>query len=143
MSESLPHVTSASQPAPRAAVPLRPIIIFVLALAGLTGLVLLGMSWLFTSVTSRQARQDAAPAPMAQTASPLPPEPRLQVKPAHDLRQLRAAEDAILHSYGWVDRSTGTVRIPIERALALLVARGLPSRTEAQSGSNAESKGAP
>jgi hypothetical protein len=54
------------------------------------------------------------------------PEPRLEVKPGASLAELRAAEDADLNSYGWIDRNTGTVRIPIDRAMQLLLDRGLP-----------------
>ncbi len=58
--------------------------------------------------------------------APLYPEPRLQVAPAADLGALRAHEESILHSYGWVDRPAGVVRIPIERSMELLLQRGLP-----------------
>lgn len=34
----------------------------------------------------------------------------------------RAREQAVLDSYGWVDRERGIVRIPIERAIELYVA---------------------
>jgi hypothetical protein len=54
------------------------------------------------------------------------PKPRLEVKGSADLARLRAAEEADLNSYGWVDRSAGTVRIPIDRAMQLLLERGLP-----------------
>lgn len=54
------------------------------------------------------------------------PKPRLQVKGALDLAKLRAAEDANLDSYGWIDRNSRTVRIPIDRAMQLLLERGLP-----------------
>lgn len=33
-----------------------------------------------------------------------------------------------LHSYGWVDQKAGVVRIPIDRAMTLLLQRGLPAR---------------
>ena len=68
----------------------------------------------------------------------LPPEPRLQLAPGHqihpldDLKRLRADEDALLHSYGWVDRNAGIVHIPIERAKELLVRRGLPVLPDGQ-----------
>jgi hypothetical protein len=58
----------------------------------------------------------------------LPPYPRLQVNPREDLRELRSAEDAVLTSYGWVDKSNGFVRIPIDEAMKLTVQRGLPAR---------------
>jgi hypothetical protein len=54
------------------------------------------------------------------------PNPRLQIKPAADLAKLRTAEDADLNSYRWVNRDSGTVRIPIDRAMQLLLERGLP-----------------
>ena len=69
--------------------------------------------------------------PLAQNqAQRLPPEPRLQTNPRGDLLELRQKEDRILNSYGWVDRDAGLVRIPIEQAMTLTAARGLPSRPE-------------
>lgn len=50
--------------------------------------------------------------------------PRLQTKPADDLARLRAGEDAVLGSYGWVDREHGVARIPIERAMDHLAEKG-------------------
>ena len=37
------------------------------------------------------------------------------------LEQYKAAEDSILTSYGWVDSTAGVVRIPIDRAMDLMV----------------------
>lgn len=54
--------------------------------------------------------------------------PRLQLSPPEDLQKYRAAEDARLNSYGWVNRTGGVVRIPVERALELVLERGLPTR---------------
>jgi hypothetical protein len=45
-----------------------------------------------------------------------------------ELQELRAAEDAVLRSYSWVDRAGGIVRMPIDRAIDLLAERGLPAR---------------
>jgi len=59
---------------------------------------------------------------------PLPPTPRLQTAPYDDLTRMRATEEEKLNSYGWVDRRSGTVRIPIERAIELTAERGLPAR---------------
>jgi hypothetical protein len=55
-----------------------------------------------------------------------PPPPRLQIDPAADLAALRQAETARLSGYGWVERTQGTVHIPVGRALALTLERGLP-----------------
>jgi hypothetical protein len=54
--------------------------------------------------------------------------PRLQTDPAQDLERLRQAENDALNNYGWVDRSRGIVRVPIDRAMELLLKRGLPTR---------------
>ena len=57
----------------------------------------------------------------------IPPEPRIEVAPYEQLQQLRAKEDHILNSYAWVDQKAGTVRVPIDQAIDLLAAKGLPS----------------
>ena len=62
----------------------------------------------------------------------VPPEPRLQEHPREDLSELRAKEDAVLGSYGWVDRNAGVVRIPIDAAMKLVLERGLPSRRQGE-----------
>ena len=51
--------------------------------------------------------------------------PRLQTDPAQDLAVLRRAEDDQLSSYGWIDRQQRTVHMPIDRAIAATVERGL------------------
>ncbi|HTW49473.1 MAG TPA: hypothetical protein VMD92_16080 [Acidobacteriaceae bacterium] len=55
------------------------------------------------------------------------PTPRLQIDNGdEDLAQLHGREDLLLDHYSWIDRSKGTVRIPIERAMELIAQRGLP-----------------
>jgi uncharacterized iron-regulated membrane protein len=52
----------------------------------------------------------------------LPPEPRLQLAPGHeihpveDYQKFRAAEDERLNNYGWVNQAGGTVHIPLAEA---------------------------
>jgi hypothetical protein len=58
----------------------------------------------------------------------LPPGPRLQVAAPEDLAQYKARQNEILSSYGWVDQKAGIVRIPIERAMDILLQQGLPVR---------------
>ena len=52
--------------------------------------------------------------------------PLLQVRPERDLHQMQAANAADLRGYGWVDRSKGVVRLPLDRAMDLVAERGLP-----------------
>lgn len=60
-------------------------------------------------------------------------QPALQTNAVQDLQQFRASEETKLRSYGWVDKNAGVVRIPIERAMDLIAAQGLPVRPQAQS----------
>jgi hypothetical protein len=58
------------------------------------------------------------------------PKPNLQIDDDHAERMtLYAAQTATLNSYGWIDRSTGIVRIPIDRAMDLILQQGLPAQT--------------
>jgi hypothetical protein len=72
--------------------------------------------------------------PMGPSASPfedvrdLPPGLRLQTAPPVDLKHYRDDQDKILAGYGWVDLHAGVVRIPVERAMELLLQKGYPVR---------------
>ena len=68
----------------------------------------------------------------------LPPAPRLQVDPAVDLDQVRQSQNEMLNSYGWADKATGKVRVPIDRAMDMLIERKLPVRQNAPVAQDAE-----
>jgi hypothetical protein len=57
----------------------------------------------------------------------IPPEPRIEVAPYEQLQQLRVKEDHILNSYAYVDKGSGVVRVPIDKAIDMLAAKGLSS----------------
>ncbi len=59
------------------------------------------------------------------------PEPRLETNERLEINDFRLKEEQTLHSYGWVDKDAGAVRIPIERAMQLTAQRGLPVRPQA------------
>ena len=104
---------------------------FGLALTIVIAIVLF-LSWLmFGFLVKREAESATRQFPLAaEQQNRLPPEPRLQTNPRQDLLELRAQEDGILNSYGWVDQNAGVVRIPIGEAMKLTVQRGLPAREE-------------
>jgi hypothetical protein len=79
------------------------------------------------------------PASPFENVRALPPRPALQVTPARDLRQYLDQQKAVLNSYGWVDQKAGAVRIPINRAMELLLQKGLPVRAE-EHGKQAETQ---
>ncbi len=92
---------------------------------------------LFTYLNVRESRPVTPDFPLAvQKENRLPPAPRLQPNPLESqlpreaLQQLRDQEDRALNSYGWVDQNAGVVRIPIDRAMKMLVERGVPARAE-------------
>lgn len=60
----------------------------------------------------------------------LPAAPRLQQFPVNEHYEFRQQEDAVLQKYGWVDKETGVVRMPIADAMKLAVERGLPVRAQ-------------
>ncbi|MGD0616410.1 MAG: hypothetical protein ABSB67_01990 [Bryobacteraceae bacterium] len=82
--------------------------------------------------------QEAMPkaAPISGIVNPnrIPPEPRLQPFPALELQALRQHEDDVLSRYGWVDQKAGVVRIPIDKAMDIMVQRGFPTQGQAQAG---------
>jgi len=59
-----------------------------------------------------------------------PPAPNLQKQPFKDVYMLRMGENEKLTSYGWVDKEGGIARLPIDRAMELMLQRGFPARAE-------------
>ena len=111
------------------------------------------IGWLIVAVLNsfegreRQAELESRPSPFAAERSKLPPEPRLQLAPnseeqidkneapdlktqhpLEEMKALRATWKNDLDHYGWVDKQSGVVRIPIEQAKKMLLERGLPTR---------------
>jgi hypothetical protein len=79
--------------------------------------------------------------PMGATMSPMvmegarmiPPGPLLQVQPHQELRDYCAAQQKEVNTYAWVDQQSGVVRVPVDRAEELVLAKGLPSRSASES----------
>lgn len=123
-------------------VSIRGIAYFIAILGVSTFLIMVGLVWLYNFFESQAVAEERARPPATLIAPPpsmttkdgqrLPPEPRLQgivgheIHPLDELKQLNAQYDARLKGYGWIDQSSGTVHIPIDRAKALIIERGLP-----------------
>ena len=56
--------------------------------------------------------------------------PRLQVDAAAELEAFRAREETELTTYGWINKTSGIVRVPIDRAIDLVLQQGLPVRNQ-------------
>ncbi len=66
-------------------------------------------------------------------ARKLPPEgyPRVQARPKEEITEFRKEEDERVTEYAWKDKQKGIVRIPVDRAMNLILQKGLPVRNSA------------
>jgi hypothetical protein len=99
----------------------RAIIIAGVGLAVITALGMALMAWMFASL----AADVAPPVPLSESMLAVQPaqvEPRLEPNLGLRLQEMRQSEAEWLRSYAWIDPKTGIARIPIDRAVQLLVA---------------------
>lgn len=99
-------------------------------LAVLIVVTLFSMAWAF-KYFSRIAPlgQPAAPSAVVNpNLRQLPPGPMVQALPHEDLVDYCREQQAAVNTYGWVDQQAGIVRVPISRAMDLVLAQGLPTR---------------
>ncbi|HEY6980326.1 hypothetical protein [Reyranella sp.] len=66
----------------------------------------------------------------------LPPGPHLEVLEGSDRPAIEAAARRRLEGYAWLDQKHDRARIPIERAMQLLVERGWPDPGDGKKGSS-------
>jgi hypothetical protein len=128
------------------------ILYFLLALGIATVLCMFGLRGLYVFLDHREKISQPAVNPLVtnvpedtrHVAPGYPqqtfPSPKLEEDERGQLNGIRLNEEKTLYSYGWVDEKAGTVRIPIERAMDLIVQRGLPVRPQG-AGSQAASAG--
>jgi len=114
------------------------ILYFLLTLGVVTVLCMFGLRGLYSYLDKRERASQPAVNPLITNvpedtrhiAPGYPqsafPSPKLEEDERGQLNGIRMEEEKTLYSYGWVDEKAGTVRIPIERAMNLLVQRGLP-----------------
>jgi len=130
------------------------IVYFFLTLVVVTVLCMFGLKGLYAYLDRREKASQPEVNPLVakvpedtrnvvsgypQTAFP---NPKLEEDERGQLNGIRMEEEKALYSYGWVDEKAGTVRIPIERAMDLLVERGLPVRPQGAANDSAATDGA-
>jgi hypothetical protein len=93
---------------------------------------LFGMRWTFDYFMRVQTA--GVPASPFVTARQLPPSPRLQAEPHQDLKDYCEQQQREVNTYGWVDKRLRVVRIPIDRAMDLVLQNGLPIRASGPTG---------
>jgi hypothetical protein len=91
------------------------------------------VKWTFDLYTSQQPTgTPEIAAGMRAGGHELPPAPRMQgipgdrVTPPEQQREFQAAAATELNGYGWVDAQHSVAHIPIEEAMKILAAQGLP-----------------
>jgi hypothetical protein len=108
---------------------------------------LFGMAWAFNyfSKISPLGPPAAPSAVVNSNLRQLPPSPMVQAHPHQDLVDFCQQQERAVNTYGWVDRQAGIVRVPISRAMDLVLAEGLPTRpaSEAPTGAAAPDPPAP
>jgi hypothetical protein len=120
----------------------KPILIFLLALTIGCVLVAVVLKGLYSYLDSYQNHHQAAQSPLVQQTTTDTrnvekgdikkfPQPRLETDETTEINNFRMQEEQTLNTYGWVDQQAGVTRIPIDRAMALLAQRGLPTRPQA------------
>ena len=79
--------------------------------------------WLAVGLRDGLEERDPNPPTLIEAQMPYqPPSPNLQTNPTAELAAARAEEEAVLGTYGWIDATQTTARVPIERAMQLLLA---------------------
>jgi hypothetical protein len=113
----------------------RAILWFLVILMVGTIVVFAAMWWLRAGLLARERAASPALTPLAERESVrLPrdldklPAPQLHADDRRELAKLREYEKERLTTYGWIDRKSGVVHIPVDEAMKLVLKEGLPAR---------------
>jgi hypothetical protein len=102
----------------------RPVVAFAVLLAAVVLIALGVLRWQYGLLASR-ARAEQVPLHPLAAQTEVPPEPRLLADPGASLAAYQEEERKKLETPAWIDQSAGIVRVPIERAMELLVREGV------------------
>ena len=79
----------------------------------------------FERSAEKTDRAAIAEAGLERPPDTLPPAPRLQIHAVANWKAYRGAELERLETYGWMDRTSGAVHVPVDRAMELVLQRGV------------------
>jgi hypothetical protein len=99
--------------------------LYVLAMMVVTALLVVPFYRLLRS-GEEAAQPPAAEVAESAVSEPVATFPKLVESEPRALGAFRAQEDALLTSYGWVEKDKGLVRIPVGEAMKIVAERGLP-----------------
>ena len=117
----------------------RGLLYFALTMAAILAATCLALIWFFKHLQKAQNPGSFVAPPFAAERA-LPPSPRIQSNPGADMQSYSQSQQNLLNTYGWVDRQNGVVRMPIDRAMELLLERGLPTRANGTPDAGASSQ---
>jgi hypothetical protein len=114
------------------------VLAFLVGLVVVCVLVYVVVAGMYRFLNRYQKAHEPAQNPLVQvtntdTRHPTPadankfPLPRLETNERGQLNDQRYREEETLNTYGWLDQKAGVAHIPIQRAMELIVERGLPT----------------
>lgn len=115
---------------------MRPVIAFMVGVILLIGLAVVVVSGMQAVMTGGRVQVGLPADGIVQRAvkpedRDLPVGARARAIPDIELAELRATERELLETYSWTDQANGKARIPVERAMELLLRKGLPTQPNA------------
>jgi hypothetical protein len=99
--------------------------LYILGMMFVTALLVVPFYRLLARVETA-AQPPAAEVVKSEMSEPTVSFPKLVSSEPRVLAEFRAQEEALLTSYGWVEKDKGIARIPIDEAIRIVAARGLP-----------------
>ncbi len=100
----------------------RPIVLFVVAVFGLLVFAFL-LGVVLVSIPGAQVRDTSHAVDVDSPQAP--PGPRIEADPSVDGERIVREATERLESYGWVNQRQGIAHVPIERAMELLLEKGV------------------
>jgi hypothetical protein len=97
----------------------------ILAAVGATMAAVIGVCFLTLHFYAAQDMRDQRPLTREERIVLTPPLPRLQTTTRGEITRLHGHDRAMLDTYAWLDADHETARIPIARAMALVVGHSL------------------
>jgi len=109
---------------------IKPLFIFIMVCMVMMVLTILGMNFLMHKLNNDLVKSDnlsnvySAERQLPENGPVLQGLDQARI----DLKKLHAEENALLTQYDWIDKQAGTVRIPVDQAVSILVNKGYPVR---------------
>jgi hypothetical protein len=74
-------------------------------------------------------KRSPAASPLYEANAPRPrPAIKVQSNPQQAMQELLVRDEKQLTTYGWIDKQAGVARIPVKRAMEIVVQNGLPAQ---------------